>query len=74
MPTTKAVFPYSFSAADKLDYIGALPDYRFFDPGDISFDGYKELAAGYVNRPWEMRTETLDYLMRDFRSLYEIIR
>jgi hypothetical protein len=45
--TQKSIFPYTFVNENNLDYIGAVPEFKYFD--DISLAEYNEYKANFNN-------------------------
>lgn len=69
--TRKDYFPYSFVKEDNLEYVGNLPDMKYFDEPNFIFR-YQLMTDWYTNN-WSLKDETLKYLSKDIISLYEII-
>jgi hypothetical protein len=70
----KGIFPYSFVNDNKtpLDYIGSVPDYKYFSKISIEeYNSYKA-AFSYFNK-WSLRKETIKYCEQDCKTLYQII-
>jgi hypothetical protein len=45
--TQKSIFPYSFVNENNLDYVGEVPDFKFFD--NISINEYNEYKSNFDN-------------------------
>jgi dsRNA-specific ribonuclease len=67
--TIKGIFPYKFASLNRLNYIGEIPNYEFYDKKDISFEDWNSLKK----ENWHFKDETLKYLEKDLKSLYEIL-
>lgn len=67
--TKKSIFPYSFVNKDNLDYIGPIPDFKYFD-GISSLD-YNCYIENY--NIWNLREEAIKYCEMDCISLYQVI-
>jgi len=65
----KSIFPYDFVNENNLDYIGEVPDIKFFE-GIHSLD-YNCYIENY--NVWSMRDETIKYCNIDCISLYQVI-
>ena len=70
--TLKDFFPYNFVRADNLNYIGSLPDIKYFDQPSGFIFRYQLMVNWYKN-DWSLRCETLNYLSKDLISLYQIL-
>ncbi len=68
--TQKGFFPYSFVSRNKLNYIGKIPDYKYFT-NDLNFNDYLKMCNN--NSFWSLKKETINYLKSDLISLYQII-
>ena len=69
----KGLFPYDFVNVNNLNYIGEVPDIKYFN--NISENEYNE----YKNNPrfnlyqWSLKDETINYCLRDCKVLYKIL-
>nr|P33537.1 RecName: Full=Probable DNA polymerase [Neurospora crassa]CAA39046.1 putative DNA polymerase [Neurospora crassa] len=71
--TKKGKFPYKFVNKDNLEYVGLLPDYEYYiDPKKGEMITLFEWAAMYTNK-WSMRKETIIYLEKDIKALYQLM-
>jgi DNA polymerase type B, organellar and viral len=68
--TQKSIFPYTFVNKNNLDYIGPVPDYKYFN--NISIDEYNKYCEQFNNN-WSLKEETIKYCESDCISLYQII-
>lgn len=66
----KTIFPHSFVNESNLDYIGPVPDIKYFD--NISREDYLEYCKQFDNN-WSLREESIKYCHTDCESLYQII-
>lgn len=64
--TQKSIFPYKFVNENNLDFIGTIPDFKYFD-GLSSLD-YNCYIENY--NIWDMKVETMKYCEMDVISLY----
>jgi len=71
--TVKGVFPYNFVKENNLNYIGALPDIKYFDQPD-NFIFHYQLMIKWCQNNWSLKDETLNYLSKDLISLYQILK
>ena len=69
--TLKTVFPYTFVNEDNLDYVGEVPEIKFFD--NISYDGYNTYSSNFNNKVWSIKDETIKYCNIDYITLFQII-
>jgi len=65
----KSNFPYSFVNENNLDYIGPIPDFKYFD-GISSLD-YNCYIENY--NIWNLRDEAIKYCEIDCISLYQVL-
>ena len=70
--TKKDFFPYNFVQSDNLDYVGPLPDIKYFDQPDNFIFRYQLMINWYTNN-WSLKQETLNYLSKDLISLHQIL-
>ena len=66
----KSIFPYKFVNVDNLNYIGEVPEFKYFDK--ISIEQYKIYKSSFHSN-WNLKTETIKYCEIDCISLYQII-
>jgi DNA polymerase type B, organellar and viral len=67
---SKSIFPYLFVNENNLDYIGQVPDFKYFDK--ISKNEYNEYKSNFNNN-WNLKNETKKYCELDCISLYQVI-
>nr|YP_009487230.1 hypothetical protein [Russula abietina]AWB36132.1 hypothetical protein [Russula abietina] len=68
--TVKSIFPHFFINETNLDYIGEVPDIKFFNkinPSD--YNNYKKS----FNNNWNLKYEVVKYCEIDCISLYQVI-
>jgi hypothetical protein len=65
----KGIFPYNFVNENNLNYIGTIPDFKYFD--GISSIDYNCYIENY--NIWNLREEAIKYCEIDCISLYQII-
>lgn len=68
--TQKSIFPHKFVNENNLDYIGQVPDFKYFD--NITLDEYNKYKANFNNN-WNLKDESIKYCKIDCISLYQII-
>ena len=67
----KDLFPYHFPNLDNLDYIGDVPDIKYFSD-KVTLDQYNEYKSRF-NGNWNLREELEKYCENDCRVLYYIL-
>jgi hypothetical protein len=67
--TQKGIFPYNFVNENNLNYVGPIPEFKYFD--GISSIDYNCYIENY--NIWNMKDETIRYCEIDCISLYQII-
>lgn len=67
---TKGYFPHRFVSPERLNYVGPVPAFEFFD--GISLDDYISYSAQF-NNDWSLKTESIKYCEADCISLYQIM-
>jgi hypothetical protein len=68
--TKKSIFPHSFVNENNLDYIGQVPDFKFFN--NISKEEYLDYCKLFNNN-WSLRDESIKYCHIDCVSLFQIM-
>ena len=68
--TQKSIFPYTFVNENNLDYIGEVPDFKYFD--NISLNEYNKYCEQFNNN-WSLKNESIKYCEDDVISLYQIL-
>ena len=48
----KGIFPYTFADVADLDYVGKIPEYKFFD--NLTLDEYQEYCKQFDNKQWSL--------------------
>jgi hypothetical protein len=66
---SKSIFPHFFVNENNLDYIGRIPDFKFFDK--INQNEYNDYKARFDN--WNLKNEAIKYCELDCISLYQVI-
>lgn len=69
--SNKGIFPYSFVQNNNINYIGKVPDYKYFS--DITMDEYKNYLDKFPDNKWNLREETIKYCQQDVITLYQIL-
>lgn len=67
----KTIFPYLFVNKNNLDYIGKVPDLKYFGNKTDSND-YNKYKSNFKNN-WSLKDEAIKYCELDCISLYQII-
>ena len=68
--TLKGNFPYDFVKENNLNYIGKIPKFSFYK--DLEKELYKKISKD--NNKWDLKKETVNYLISDIKSLHEVIK
>ena len=68
--TQKSIFPYTFVNENNLDYIGEVPDFKYFY--NISLNEYNKYCEQFNNN-WSLKNESIKYCEDDVISLYQIL-
>jgi hypothetical protein len=66
----KSIFPHLFVNENNLNYIGEVPDNKYFD--DISVDDYNKYKSNFNNN-WCLKDEVIKYCNLDCISLFQIL-
>lgn len=66
----KGVFPYDFVGTDNIEYVGEVPEFKYFK--DISLDEYNEYCKDFKG-DWNLREETIKYCELDCTTLHQIM-
>jgi hypothetical protein len=69
--TQKSIFPYTFVNENNLDYIGEVPEFKYFD--GITINEYNNYKNKFDGNLWNLKNETVKYCVIDCISLHEII-
>lgn len=67
----KGTFPILFLDNIKPNYIGPVPDFKYFK--DITFEEYQEYLGNYPNNIWSLKDETIKYCEMDCIALYNVL-
>jgi hypothetical protein len=74
--TKKGHFPHYFNplehGLDNLNYIGPIPEYKYFEAQRTNQLEYAELKAKYQDN-WSFVQEMTSYLKDDVRALYQVL-
>src|SRR5882757_676034 len=66
----KTIFPYSFVTKNNLDFIGNVPEFKYFNGLQIyQYIDYKNL----FDKDWSLRDESIKYCVQDCVTLYKVI-
>ena len=68
--TVKSVFPFLFVNENNLNYIGNVPDLKYFG-NKINQQEFIEYSANF--KTWSLKRNAIKYCEIDCKSLYEII-
>lgn len=66
----KSIFPHFFVNENNLDYIGEVPDIKYFM--DIKLADYNKYEANF-NGNWNLKNEAIKYCELDCISLHQVI-
>ena len=66
----KDMFPHDFVNKDNLNFVGIVPDIKFFK--NITESQYKEYKSKFDNN-WSLKCEAIKYCELDCKSLFEAI-
>lgn len=72
--TKKLIFPYKFVNCNNLNYIGKIPDLRYFAINKINIDNYFNYINRFQDKNWNLKNEAISYIFNDVKSLFEIIK
>lgn len=64
----KGCFPYKFPNKDNLNYVGAIPDKKYFNKES----DYKECKKQLNGEQFDLKKYTIEYCMNDAKLAYEI--
>lgn len=67
---SKTVFPIFFVSENNLDYIGEVPDIKYFK--DINLEEYNKYKSKF-NDNWNLKTEAIKYCNLDCISLWQVL-
>lgn len=67
----KGIYPYTFANENNLNYVGEVPDFKYFDK-KISLSEYNNYKSKY-NYNWSLKNETNNYCFNDCIVLHKII-
>lgn len=70
---TKAIFPILFPNKNNLEYIGLLPEYKYFN-NSLTLLEYETFKKKYINTVWDLKKESILYCEQDVKSLYLVIQ
>lgn len=68
--TQKSIFPYTFVNENNLNYIGDVPELKYFD---ISETEYLNYSNEFEGTSWNLKDETIKYCEIDCISLHQIV-
>ncbi len=66
----KDIFPYSFANNTDLNYVGSVPDFKYFN--NITLEEYNKYYSNFNNN-WSLKNETIKYCLQDCISLYYVL-
>ena len=66
----KGIFPYIFANPNNLNYIGKVPDIKYFD--NLSLEEYNNYTQNFNNN-WNFKNEAINYCNLDCICLYNIL-
>jgi DNA polymerase family B len=68
--TLKGKFPHRFVTEVGLDYIGAMPEFKYFDK--LTLEEYDSLCNLHTG-DWFMKEEAIKYCINDCVTLYQVL-
>lgn len=68
----KSIFPYNFVTEDNLNYIGEVPEYKYFNTTKINEEEYIKNKTSLPSN-WDLKAETIKYCEDDCKCLYQVI-
>lgn len=79
LPLMKGTFPHLFNSVENYDYVGPIPDKRYFDLTFSAYsrtdiDKFNEWYADRSQTPWCFKTELTNYCVDDVRILAMIVK
>ena len=69
--TLKSIFPFLFVNKNNLDYIGSVPEFKYFG-NKIDLTEYNKYKNSFNNN-WSLKNEAIKYCEIDCISLYQVI-
>jgi DNA polymerase type B, organellar and viral len=71
----KGLFPHLFVNNSDIDlnYIGKIPEYKYFNEDEISLDEYNNYCTKFNTNNWNLKSECIKYCEQDCISLYQVI-
>jgi hypothetical protein len=66
----KSLFPHLFVNENNLNYIGKVPNFKFFK--EINLEDYNNYKSNFKNN-WNLKNEAIKYCEIDCTSLYQVI-
>lgn len=70
----KSIFPFLFVNENNLNYIGPVPEFKYFDNSKINLSEYNNYKDQFNYKTiWNLRDETIKYCEIDCISLYQVI-
>jgi len=68
--TLKSNFPHRFVNEVELDYIGTMPDFKYFDK--LTLEEYDNMCKQNLGE-WNLKDEAIKYCIQDCISLYQVM-
>lgn len=70
----KGIFPYDFVTSGNLNYIGDIPDIKYFNVTSNEYSDYLDSFDTYAaHSTWSLRNETIKYCELDCKVLYQVV-
>jgi hypothetical protein len=66
----KGKFPHRFVNDVGLDYIGTIPEFKYFD--NTTSDEY-DILSSHLSGSWNLRDEAIKYCINDCVTLYQVL-
>jgi hypothetical protein len=74
--TQKDHFPHYFYSDDlrtTLNYIGPIPEYKYFEPKRTSPADYEVMVQEFLNKPWSFLKVSEFYILGDVKATYQVL-
>jgi hypothetical protein len=68
----KDIFPYEFTNTCDLNYVGEVPDIKYFD--NLTASEYSDYIKRFSKNKWSLKDESIKYCNKDCISLYNVIK
>ena len=70
----KDIFPYQFVNKNTIFYVGHIPEFSYYiNYVDVDMDVYQTIYDTILSDGWSTEKETIKYLEKDLKSLFEVM-